>query len=59
MWVAVGGRATLYSAVAGALAVNYGKTWFHCGTARCLVVCFGWAVRAGDVAVAQRCGRGC
>ncbi len=28
VWVAVGGRATLYGAVAGALAVNYGKTWF-------------------------------
>jgi urea transport system permease protein len=28
VWVAVGGRATLYGAVVGALLVNYGKTWF-------------------------------
>ena len=28
MWVAVGGRATLYGAVAGAILVNYGKTYF-------------------------------
>ena len=28
IWVAVGGRATLYGAVAGALLVNYAKTWF-------------------------------
>jgi urea transport system permease protein len=28
IWVAVGGRATLYGAVAGALLVNYSKTWF-------------------------------
>lgn len=28
VWVAVGGRATLYGAVLGAVAVNYGKTYF-------------------------------
>ena len=28
IWVAVGGRATLYGAVAGALLVNYAKTYF-------------------------------
>jgi len=28
VWVAVGGRATLYGAVVGALLVNYGKTYF-------------------------------
>ncbi len=28
VWVAIGGRATLYGAVAGAVLVNYGKTWF-------------------------------
>lgn len=28
IWVAVGGRATLYGAAAGALVVNYGKTYF-------------------------------
>ena len=28
IWVAIGGRATLYGAVFGAIAVNYGKTWF-------------------------------
>ncbi|MGV6859557.1 MAG: urea ABC transporter permease subunit UrtC [bacterium] len=28
VWVAVGGRATLYGAVFGAIAVNYGKTYF-------------------------------
>ncbi len=28
VWVAVGGRATLYGAVAGAGIINYAKTWF-------------------------------
>jgi len=28
VWVAVGGRGTLYGAAVGALLVNYGKTWF-------------------------------
>lgn len=28
VWVAVGGRATLYGAVLGAIGVNYAKTWF-------------------------------
>lgn len=28
IWVAMGGRATLYGAVMGALSVNYAKTWF-------------------------------
>jgi urea transport system permease protein len=28
IWVAVGGRGTLYGAVAGALLVNYAKTFF-------------------------------
>ncbi len=28
VWVAVGGRATLYGAVVGAILVNYGKTYF-------------------------------
>jgi len=28
IWVAVGGRGTLYGAVVGAFAVNYTKTWF-------------------------------
>ena len=28
IWVAVGGRATLYGAVVGALLVNYSKTYF-------------------------------
>ena len=28
IWVAVGGRGTLYGAVAGAVLVNYAKTWF-------------------------------
>ena len=28
IWVAVGGRGTLYGAVVGALLVNYGKTYF-------------------------------
>ncbi|HBR96850.1 MAG TPA: urea ABC transporter permease subunit UrtC [Gammaproteobacteria bacterium] len=28
VWVAVGGRATLYGAVLGAMGVNYAKTWF-------------------------------
>ena len=28
IWVAVGGRGTLYGAIAGAVLVNYAKTWF-------------------------------
>jgi urea transport system permease protein len=28
IWVAMGGRATLYGAVLGAIGVNYAKTWF-------------------------------
>ncbi|MEM7209918.1 MAG: urea ABC transporter permease subunit UrtC [Pseudomonadota bacterium] len=28
VWVAIGGRATLFGAVMGALGVNYAKTWF-------------------------------
>ncbi len=28
VWVAVGGRGTLYGAITGAFAVNYAKTWF-------------------------------
>jgi len=28
VWVAVGGRGTLYGAVLGAVLVNYGKTYF-------------------------------
>ncbi|HED33850.1 MAG TPA: urea ABC transporter permease subunit UrtC [Gammaproteobacteria bacterium] len=28
IWVAIGGRNTLYGAIAGALLVNYSKTWF-------------------------------
>jgi urea transport system permease protein len=28
IWVAIGGRGTLYGAVAGAIIVNYAKTWF-------------------------------
>jgi urea transport system permease protein len=28
VWVAIGGRGTLYGAVLGALGVNYAKTWF-------------------------------
>jgi urea transport system permease protein len=28
IWVAVGGRGTLYGAVLGAVVVNYAKTWF-------------------------------
>ena len=28
VWVAIGGRGTLYGAVVGALGVNYAKTWF-------------------------------
>jgi urea transport system permease protein len=28
IWVAIGGRGTLYGAIAGAVIVNYAKTWF-------------------------------
>ena len=28
VWVAIGGRGTLYGAVLGAIGINYAKTWF-------------------------------
>jgi urea transport system permease protein len=28
IWVAIGGRGTLYGAIVGAVLVNYAKTWF-------------------------------
>ena len=42
IWVAMGGRATLYGAVLGALGVNYAKTWFTGAFPGDLAVCTGW-----------------
>ncbi len=51
VWVALGGRATLYGAVIGAVLVNYAKTDRR--DAGCLVVRTRWPVRAGDRVPAQ------
>ena len=40
VWVAVGGRGTLYGAIIGALLVNYAKDPLHSHFARGLVICF-------------------
>ena len=47
IWVAVGGRGTLYGAVAGALMVNYAKTYFTGAYAGNLAVRPGRPVRTG------------
>ena len=54
IWVAVGGRGTLYGAVAGAVLVNYAKTLLHRGAAGVLAVCAGCVVRARHAVPAAR-----
>ena len=48
IWVAVGGRGTLYGAAAGAVLVNYAKTYFTGALARGLAVCARRALRAAS-----------
>ena len=54
IWVAVGGRGTLYGAAAGALLVNYAKTYFTSSSSGSLAVRAGYFVCAGDVVPAAR-----
>ena len=58
IWVAVGGRGTLYGAVVGAVLVNYAKTYFTAALPEHVAVRAGRAVRAGDAVPAARRGRG-
>ncbi len=53
IWVAIGGRGTLYGAVVGALLVNYAKTYFTGGVARTVAVRARRDVRAGDTVPAH------
>ena len=54
IWVAVGGRGTLYGAAAGAVLVNYAKTYLHRRASGGVAVRAGRAVRAGDAVSAAR-----
>ncbi len=44
VWVALGGRATLFGAIVGALVINYAKSWFTVEFPEVVVVCVGWVV---------------
>ncbi len=57
IWVAVGGRGTLYGAVAGALLVNYAKTYFTGALPEVWLYALGALVHPDDAAPAQRPGR--
>ena len=48
IWVAVGGRGTLFGAVAGAVLVNYAKTYLHRRASRSVAVRARRAVRPRD-----------
>ena len=54
IWVAVGGRGTLYGAAAGAVLVNYAKTYFTSALSRSVELRAGRVVRAGDAVSAAR-----
>ena len=54
IWVAVGGRGTLYGAVAGAVLVNYAKTYFTSAFPEAWLLRARRAVRAGDAVSAAR-----
>ena len=54
IWVAVGGRGTLYGAVAGAVLVNYAKTYFTAAMPGALALRAGRAVRARHAVPAAR-----
>ena len=54
IWVAVGGRGTLYGAVAGAVLVNYAKTYLTGAFPEVWLYALGRIVRAGDGVSAAR-----
>ena len=54
IWVAVGGRGTLYGAVAGAVLVNYAKTYFTAALPEFWLYALGAAVRGRDAVPAAR-----
>ena len=57
IWVAVGGRGTLYGAAAGAVLVNYAKTFFTGALPEVWLYALGDAVRAGHAVSAARARR--
>ena len=57
IWVAVGGRGTLYGAAAGAVLVNYAKTYFTGALPGGLALRARRALRAGDAVPAARARR--
>ena len=59
IWVAVGGRGTLYGAVAGAVLVNYAKTFFTGALPGGLALRARRAVRPGHAVPAARAHRAC
>ena len=59
IWVAVGGRGTLYGAIAGAVLVNYAKTYFTGAFPEVWLLRARRAVRAGDAVSAARDCRSC
>ena len=54
IWVAVGGRGTLYGAIAGAVLVNYAKTYLTGAFPEVWLYALGALVRAGDAVSAAR-----
>ena len=54
IWVAVGGRGTLYGAIAGAVLVNYAKTYLTGAFPEVWLLRAGRVVRAGDAVSAAR-----
>ena len=57
IWVAVGGRGTLYGAAAGAVLVNYAKTYFTGALPGSVALRAGLALRARHAVPAARAGR--
>ncbi len=59
IWVAIGGRGTLYGAIAGAVLVNYAKTWFTGALPSAWLYRARRAVRGDHAAAAQGHRRTC
>ena len=59
IWVAVGGRGTLYGAAAGAVLVNYAKTFFTGALPEVWLYALGALFVAGHAVPAARPDRGC
>jgi hypothetical protein len=54
IWVAVGGRGTLYGAIVGAVLVNYAEDLSYRRVSRNMAICARRVVRAGDAVSAAR-----